>query len=85
MAIRLTVEASDPEVEGLLEYLQTQKHPTICSRISVLERAMKWLQASDPASFWCDARLPSSGHLEVGRSLDSHSAPIVDKPSQQPA
>lgn len=71
MAIRLLVEATDPEVEGLLAYLQTQNHPTTTRRIGVLERAIEWLRASDPASFRCDPTLPHSGRLTVEPSPGS--------------
>jgi len=77
MAIRLTVEVSDSEVEGLLTYLQTQSRLSVGRQISLLERAMKWLEASDTAHFRCDPNLPQSAHLSI-QSPGLPSAPSAD-------
>jgi hypothetical protein len=45
MRIRLTVEADDPEVAGLLEYLETNvKNTKRGEWIALLERAIQWMR-----------------------------------------
>ena len=66
MSICLTVTVKDPEVEALLEYLETQKCLYGRSKVRLLERAIKWIQASDPSYFSCDPRLGHSSRLECG-------------------
>lgn len=49
MAIKLTVEANDPEVEGLLEYLDANcKSGTpvaiLHGKIALLERTLSWIK-----------------------------------------
>jgi len=43
MSIRLTVEANDPEVESLLEYLEANVKNSAGYKIFLLERTIKWL------------------------------------------
>lgn len=47
MSIKLIVEADDPEVEGLLEYLQSKGGDSAWKDIALLNRAVKWLEASE--------------------------------------
>ncbi|HTV06750.1 MAG TPA: hypothetical protein VME86_15385 [Acidobacteriaceae bacterium] len=44
MSIHLSVEADDPEVERLLDHLQTQYKLSNGDKIYLLERAIKWLK-----------------------------------------
>jgi hypothetical protein len=44
MSIRLTVEANDPEVESLLEYLDANVKNSAGYKIFLLERAVQWLR-----------------------------------------
>lgn len=46
MSIRLSIQAEDAEVERLLAFLQTQDNLFIEDKVSLLERALKWLRAS---------------------------------------
>jgi len=47
MAINLLVEASDPDVERLLEYLHKMENLSLSSKILLLENTLVWLKASD--------------------------------------
>ena len=84
MAIRLMVAANDPEVEGLLAYLQAQPRLPVNRQISLLERAVKWLEASDMAHFRCDPSLPHSSHLSI-QPPGLPSAPSASTPFQHRA
>ena len=47
MAVSLSVTTVDPELEKLLDYLDTHdNHPHTESKIRLLEKATKWLRAS---------------------------------------
>jgi len=47
MAVSLTVTTEDAALEDLLRYLDTHgNHPHISSKLSLLEKAAKWLKAS---------------------------------------
>ena len=54
MAVSLTVRTEDQELEQLLDYLETHgDHEHIESKIWLLEKATKWLQASRYISYSC--------------------------------
>ncbi len=84
MSIQLTVQAEDPDVEMLLAYLQMQSHIPAHCKIGLLERAMKWLEASETAFFRCDLNLPNSARLSI-HSPGLPAAPTVDTPIQRHA
>jgi hypothetical protein len=83
MAIRLSVEANDPEVEEILTCLQKHDRP-VRNQIGLLERTMKWLEASDIDNFRCDPSLPHSSHLLI-QSPGLLSAPNAGKQVQRHA
>jgi hypothetical protein len=66
MSIRLTVEASDPEVEGLLEYLEANCRGPWTRKMFLLERTIGWLR---PVCFL------------VGIDSRSHSSVVVENPN----
>lgn len=77
MAIQLTVEAEDPEVECILGFLETQDYNSTGNKISALQRAILWLEASWEGHFRSDPRLPEASRLILG-SLGSPAARSED-------
>ena len=51
MAIRLTIEAEDPEVEQLLSFLQENCKRQTADKIYLLERAIVWLRATEAFTY----------------------------------
>jgi hypothetical protein len=51
MAIRLSVEAYDPQLEGLLNYLNSTGLSMVPAKVRLLERAIAWVKLSDRFSY----------------------------------
>jgi len=51
MCIRLTLEASDPETEGLLSYLEGRFGTNDVHKRTVLKAALGWLELRVPLTF----------------------------------
>jgi hypothetical protein len=68
VSIRLTVQADDPDVERLIDYLQTQYSLTDGDKIYLLERAIKWLK---PATELYGVSLDHQGELVPTRGAVS--------------
>ena len=51
MAINLVITAKDPEVEGLLLYLRSRGGESAWKDIALLNRAVKWLEASESVRY----------------------------------
>ena len=62
MAIRLLIEAEEPEVEALLTYLDSRYDAEPSQKIYLLERTLRWLQVIDPKPL---NALGGKSHLSV--------------------
>jgi hypothetical protein len=72
MAIHISVQASDPLLEGLLNYFDQSGVSSPAARCALLEKAMAWVKLSDRFSY--DAQ-----ELEVVFRLDTPSELLANQ------
>jgi hypothetical protein len=69
MSIRLNIQADDPEVEAILIFMQDKFGETLLDEgIFALERALRWIKASDGYYFRVDPNARNEISLACGRS-----------------
>ena len=68
MAILLTIEAEDPEVERLLSFLQENCERQTVEKIYLLERAITWLRATEPITYHVSSKRSSIDLSLSGRN-----------------
>lgn len=72
MAIRLTIEAEDPEVEQLLSFLQENCQRQTADKIYLLEKALKWLRSMEAIAYGINSE-DASIDLSLPQTCAAHS------------
>jgi len=76
MAIRLTVNAEDAEVERLLAHLQSSYKMPTSDKVYLLERAIKWLRATEAITYNLNPDHSDSIHLQLDKIGATTSVPV---------